>query len=228
MTSAPLSRAIFAIAATSPSKLRVRKYVSHGIAYSLNGSLTATPMRLSPISKAIARFIMPILYHKSFLPSIVLAELFSIYRALFVFSRRLAFPADRLCLPALLSPTPSESESRSSGHGKRTPPACRLSHFRSLRLVRLFAFPLFPTCSPARFSALSGLSEAKTGTKNSAEKTAAEFSLKKAIFISSVPCSFPFCPSLPTPSFFPNRKRTDCRPFPVPSIFHSSSHRDAV
>ena len=223
MTSAPLSRAIFAIAATSPSKLRVRKYVSHGIAYSLNGSLTATPMRLSPISKAIARFIMPILYHKSFLPSIVLAELFSISRALFVFSRRLDSPAARLCLPALLS-SPSESEARSSGHGKRTPPAYRLVYLFILCCLSAF-FSFFAGSPP--FSRFSGLLKA-TGTKNSAAKTAAEFSLKKAMFISSVPYSFPSCPSLPTPSFFPDRKRTDCRPFPVPSIFHSSSRRDAV
>ena len=66
ITPTPRSLAIAASAATSLCKSRVRKYVSQGIAYSLNGSLTATPILLSPISKAIARFfIIPLLYHNT-------------------------------------------------------------------------------------------------------------------------------------------------------------------
>ena len=58
---APFSRAIFASASASASAFFVRQYVSAGSAKVLNGSLTATPTLLSPISNAMIRFSIDLL-----------------------------------------------------------------------------------------------------------------------------------------------------------------------
>ena len=62
----PFSLASFAKARASAPISRVRTNVSQGIAYSLKGSDIATPIRLLPISKAIALLLtIFLLYHKA-------------------------------------------------------------------------------------------------------------------------------------------------------------------